>query len=165
VAGARLDRRDVGFRLVVLYKSAKAVLELGLAVALVALAAAGEIETLREVAAQLRHHVASRWSLLLGRALGALLSERGVHLVELGLVIDGLVSAFEGWSLWRGYRWARWLVVAASAIPLPLELEEIVRTHRASRVALALVNIAVIVYLVRGTGSSRSGRAGEGPSR
>ncbi|HYS82119.1 MAG TPA: DUF2127 domain-containing protein, partial [Anaeromyxobacteraceae bacterium] len=85
-------RPDLGVRLIVLYKVAKALLEFSAAIGLVVLAATGEIETLRDLAHQLREDLASRWSLLLGRALGAI-TNRGVHLVELGLVLDGVVSA------------------------------------------------------------------------
>jgi uncharacterized membrane protein (DUF2068 family) len=152
------EPRALGVRLIVLYKYVKAVAEVALAIGLAVIAARGEIETLREVAIQLREHVASRWSLLLGRALGALVSQRGVHLLEIGLALDGVVSAFEGWSLARGYRWGPWLVIAATATPLPLEVHAILKTHRPSRVALALVNLAIVLYLAREVRRSR--RAG-----
>jgi uncharacterized membrane protein (DUF2068 family) len=84
---------------------------------------------------------------LAGRAIGALVSERGVHLIEIGLALDGLVSGVEGFTLWRGYRWPPWLVVVATASPLPLEIAEIVRTPRPSRVGLAMANLAVVGYL------------------
>ncbi|HVI94426.1 MAG TPA: DUF2127 domain-containing protein [Anaeromyxobacter sp.] len=152
--------RAIGVRLIVLYKAVKAVLEIALAFTLVALAAAGEIATLREVAIQLKEHLASRWSLSLGRALGALVSERGVHLLELGLALDGVVSAFEGWSLARGYRWGPWLVIFATATPLPLEIHAIVRAPSPSRIALAIVNLAIVLYLARDL--RRSGVVGRG---
>jgi uncharacterized membrane protein (DUF2068 family) len=120
-----------------------------LAAALVGLAAGGEIAALRVLAVHLEANLASRWSLLAGRALGSLLSERGVHLVEMGLALDGVVTAIEGWSLWRGYRWGPWAVVVATAIPLPLEVVEIARERSPWRVALALVNLAVVAYLAR----------------
>jgi uncharacterized membrane protein (DUF2068 family) len=113
------------------------------------LAATGEIANLRELALQLKENVASHGSLIVGRGLSALVSERGVRLIEIGLAFDGILSAVEGWSLWRGYRWAPWLVVVATATPLPLELVEIVRSHRPSRVLLALLNLAVVLYLAR----------------
>src|SRR5690242_20978878 len=92
---------DLGVRLIVLYKGAKALLEVGAALGLAALAATGELEALRHhLAHLLREEVASRWSLLAGRTLGAMTS-RGLHLVELGLALDGIVSAVEGWTLWR----------------------------------------------------------------
>jgi uncharacterized membrane protein (DUF2068 family) len=142
-----LQDQPAGVRLIVLYKGTKAVAEVTLALALFALASMGELDTLRELSVQLREHLASRWSLIVGRGLAALTSERGVHLLQLGLALDGVLSAVEGWSLWRGHRWGRWLVVIATATPLPLELVEIVRSHRPSRAVLALVNVAVVAYL------------------
>jgi uncharacterized membrane protein (DUF2068 family) len=156
-------RPDLGVRLIVLYKVAKALLEFACAIGLVVLAATGEMETLRVLAHQLREDLASRWSLLLGRALGAL-TNRGVHLVELGLALDGLVSAVEGWTLWRGYRWGAWLVVVATAAPLPLEVVAISRSHRPWRVLLAAVNAVVVVYLTRQIVRRRSAVAGAGRS-
>ncbi len=148
-------RPDLGVRLIVLYKVAKALLEFSAAIGLVVLAATGEIETLRDLAHQLREDLASRWSLLLGRALGAI-TNRGVHLVELGLVLDGVVSAVEAWTLWRGYRWGAWLVVVATATPLPLEVAAIARSLRPWRILLAAVNVAVVVYLARQIARRRS---------
>jgi uncharacterized membrane protein (DUF2068 family) len=142
-------RRDLGVRLIVLYKATKAVAEVLLALGLVALAASGEIAVLRSLAEGLRDHVASRWSLTAGRLLGALVSPRGVHLLETGLLLDGVLTAFEGFSLARGFWWGPWLVVAASALPLPLEIVEIARAGSPLRIALAAVNLAVVVYLVR----------------
>ncbi len=149
VRRVRAAGRDLGVRLIVLYKATKAIAQVMLAAGLVALAASGELATLRDVAIQLKEHVASRSSLLVGRALSALLSTRGLHLLEIGLVLDGILSGIEGWSLWRGYRWAEWLVVVATATPVPLEVFEIARSHRASRMVVALLNIAVVLYLAR----------------
>ena len=141
--------RELGIELIVLYKVVKAAAELAAALALVVLASSGEITVLRDVAHQLRTNFASRSSILLGRALGALVTERGFHLLEIGVALDAVVSAVEGWSLWRGFRWAEWLVVAATATPLPLELFEIARRFNAWRVGITLVNLAVVVYLAR----------------
>ncbi|HTT70266.1 MAG TPA: DUF2127 domain-containing protein [Anaeromyxobacteraceae bacterium] len=142
-------RRDLGERLIVLYKALKALVEVLLAVGLVVLSASGGIGGLREFARELRLNLASRWSLALGQLIGGLLTGRGLHLVELGLLIDGAVSAFEGYSLWRGYSWGAWLVVLASALPIPLEAVAIVRHRRPLRVLLVLANLAVVVYLAR----------------
>lgn len=143
------ERRDVGARLIVAYKVVKAVGEVLLAATLVVLAATGEMEALRDLAHHLREDVASRWSLLVGRALAAVTTRRGLHLLQIGLVLDGILSAVEGWSLWLGHRWGEWLVVAATATPLPLEVAHFARTHRPSRAALIAVNLAVVLYLAR----------------
>jgi uncharacterized membrane protein (DUF2068 family) len=151
---------DVGVRLIVLYKGVKAAAELALVVALVVLAATGEIAWVRELARGLREHIASRWSVEVGRLLAAVASQRGLHLVEIALSLDGALSAIEGYSLARGYAWAPWLVVAATALPLPLEARAIVHTHRLSRVAIALVNAAVVAYLARRIARQRRAPAG-----
>ena len=140
----RRKREDLGVRLIVLYKGAKAVAELAAAAGLVVLAVTGEIAALREAATVLQEHVASRWSLLLGKAIAELVSERGVRLLEVGLGLDAVVSAVEGWSLWRGYRWGPWLVVLATALPLPLEIWAITRERGPWRLLLALLNVAVV---------------------
>lgn len=158
------DREDLGVRLIVLYKASKAVLQLALAAALVALAATGEITRLRDTAAVLREHVASRWSLVLARALAELVSRRGVRLLELGLVLDALVSALEGFSLWRGYAWGPWLVVVATAAPLPLELLAVAHAHRPWRIVLVVLNAAVVLYLARRIASRHSPKAAQ-PAR
>jgi uncharacterized membrane protein (DUF2068 family) len=142
-------RRDLGIRLIIAYKAVKAIGQFALAAGLVALSASGRLEAVRSLAEVLRADVTSRWSLLVGRALVALTSRHGLHLVELGLVVDGALTSVEGWALWRGFRWAPWLVVLATATPLPLEVLEIVRKHSAPRVAALLVNLAVVWYLAR----------------
>jgi hypothetical protein len=95
-----------GVRLIAAYKGVKAVAELALAVVLVVLAASGELVAMTHLATHLREHLASRWSVLAGRAIGAMVSGRSVHLIEIGLALDGLVSGVEAFTLRRGYRWA-----------------------------------------------------------
>lgn len=140
---------DVGIRLIVLYKCCKAVVQVALAATLVILAAKGEIEAVRHLATTLIEEGASRWLVLLGKALDVLVSERGVRLLEIGLALDAVISSFEGWALWRGYRWAAWLVVAATALPLPFEVLLVLRSPRAWRIATILVNLAIVAYLAR----------------
>lgn len=141
--------RELGIRLIVAYKAIKAVAELALAVGLVIAAAHGDIESLRRLAVHLEGNVAGRWSVLVGDALAKLVSERGVHLIELGLALDAASSAVEGWTLWRGYWWSPWLVVVATGSPLPLEVAAIVRKPTAVRIVVALLNVAVVWYLAR----------------
>jgi uncharacterized membrane protein (DUF2068 family) len=149
VASSGTPQREVGIRLIAGYKLAKAAAELALLGVLVALAATGEMGWLRELARGMREHVASRWSLELGRLIAAVTSPRGLRLTELALLLDAALTAVEGYSLWRGYRWSAWLVVIATGLPLPLEIHAVLRTHRLSRVALAILNALVVAYLAR----------------
>lgn len=128
------------------YKAAKALLELGL-VAVLALAGAGQSGAIPTLVERAGEHLPSRWSVATSQALYALASARAMHVLEGGLALDGMLTALEGWSLWKGYRWAPWLVVCATVIPLPWELWEIARTHSWTRVAIAIANIAVAGYL------------------
>jgi uncharacterized membrane protein (DUF2068 family) len=152
--------RDVGVRLIVVYKFGKAALQLILAAAIVALAVSGKIEAVRELATDLRHDLASRWSLMLGRLLSAAVSRKGLHLVEIWLVLDAALTAFEGWSLWHGYAWGPLLVVVATSLPLPLEVLELIHHPRISRVALLAVNLAIVIYLAVRIAQRRKAQAG-----
>lgn len=163
-APAAAPHRDLGTGLIVLYKALKAAAEVALLLGMLALARGGEHHTAARLAAVAREHLASRWSLELSEAVGFLASGRGQRLAELGLALDGLLTALEGWSLWRGYRWGPWLVVCASLLPLPWELWELGRGWRWSRVALIGANLAVAGYLawrIARRGRGRPGRAGE----
>jgi uncharacterized membrane protein (DUF2068 family) len=144
-----LERGDPGLRLVIAYKAVKAVAEAAGAVAVVVLAASGRLDAVRDVASAWQEHVGHHLAIVTGRALAALLSEGGLRWVEIGLALDALVSGFEGFALWRGYRWAAWIVAGATAIPLPFELVHMLRRPRPSRIALLAVNAAVVAYLAR----------------
>jgi uncharacterized membrane protein (DUF2068 family) len=142
-------RPDTGIRLILAFKLGKAALWLALAAVLGVLISTGRLEAFRDVALELRAHVASRWSLLLGRALASALSARGLRFIEVGLALDGLISLVEAWALWRGHRWAFWLVAAASALPVPIEAWELLRRPSPWRALLLLANLAVVAYLAR----------------
>jgi uncharacterized membrane protein (DUF2068 family) len=60
---------------------------------------------------------------------------------------DGVFSAFEGWALLRGFRWAPWVVVVATATLIPFEVVAIVRHRRIGRFVLLAVNLAIVAYL------------------
>jgi uncharacterized membrane protein (DUF2068 family) len=141
------EPRDAGVRLIVLYKYVKALAEIAFAAVLVALAVTGELARVRELGLHLHEDVASRWSLMAGRWLGALFSARGTRFLEIGLVLDAVLAGIEGWSLSRGYAWGPWLVVFSTAVPLPLEIREIVRRPSGGRIALTAVNLLIVLYL------------------
>lgn len=148
-AGVEAPHRETGIRLILAYKLGKAALWLILATGLGLLAVTGRLDPFRDLAHQLRSHVASRWSLLVGRALASALSARGLRFIELGLGADGLLSLVEAWALWRGHRWGSWLVAVATALPVPLEAWELARHPSPWRALLVAVNLAVVAYLAR----------------
>jgi uncharacterized membrane protein (DUF2068 family) len=133
-------------RLILAYKVGKAAVWLLVVAGIGIVAASGRLDHLRALAA-LRQHVSSRWSLLLTDGIVKVLSPGGVRLIETGLVADALLTTLEAWALWRGHRWGAWLVLVASAAPVPLEVFELGRHPSLPRLALLLVNVAVVVYL------------------
>lgn len=141
--------RDTGVWLVLGYKAAKAALWLVLATALGVAATTGRMEHFRDLAAALHEHVVSRWAIELAQVAIDALSPHGLRLVELGLAGDAAISLLEAWALWRGERWGTWLVLGASALPLPLEVLGLSRHPSPLRGALLLANVAVVLYLAR----------------
>jgi uncharacterized membrane protein (DUF2068 family) len=136
-------------RLIVAYKYAKVAVELIASVLLAALTATGGIPALGRVAAQLRHHVTSAWSVELADALVRELVPRHLWMVAAALALDGTLTFVEGRSLQRGWWWGPWLVVVATCGLLPFEVLALVRHAALGRVALLAANVGVALYLAR----------------
>ncbi len=60
-----------------------------------------------------------------------------------------LLRFVEAWGLWRMRTWGEWLAILSGGIYLPFELYEIFEEVTWLRVAVLLVNAAVVAYLVR----------------
>ncbi|MGC4123004.1 MAG: DUF2127 domain-containing protein [Myxococcales bacterium] len=145
---AHVDDQAVGLRLIVLYKASKASAELVLALVGAALLTAGQGEHLHEAVVALREHVVAAWS---GRLVGLLVRETTpgrLWLVAGAIGADGLLTAVEGWTLHRRYRWGPWLVVAATGALVPFEVFELTQRLSAARLATLAVNVAIVAYLV-----------------
>jgi uncharacterized membrane protein (DUF2068 family) len=138
----------MGVRLIVVYKLGKAVLQACAAVGLAVGIRAGLTAWLTNLAVLLAEHAVHPWSMHLARLLIRAVTPGHIRIIALALAGDALVSAFEGWVLRRGYSWAPWVVVGATGSLLPLEVVELVRRPRVGRVALLVINAAIVVYLV-----------------
>lgn len=69
---------------------------------------------------------------------------------ELGLgsmVYAGLFLT-EGIGLWLEKRWAEWLTVIITSSLIPIEIYEIYRHPTAIKLAVLLINIAIVAYLL-----------------
>jgi uncharacterized membrane protein (DUF2068 family) len=148
-----------GLQLIVGYKLAKAVVELGFVVFFVVIGPEHLTEQARAAAVYFRHHAAAAWSSALAEWLIGAATERHVFVVALALLLDGVSSCVEGWALHRRYRWSRWLIVGATSCLLPFEGVALARHPSASRTALLLVNALIVIYLVR-RGDAFARRAG-----
>ncbi len=54
----------------------------------------------------------------------------------------------EGLGLWLEFSWAAYLTVASTALLLPLEIYELVERVSPLRIALLLLNVAIVGYLI-----------------
>jgi uncharacterized membrane protein (DUF2068 family) len=83
------------------------------------------------------------------RAIAAV-DARQLELVRAGLVVYGAVFLAEGAGLVLRQRWAEYVTVVVTGSFIPLELYEVARRPDGIRVAVWLVNVAIVWYLARG---------------
>ena len=135
-----------GLSAVVAYKLGTAVIELLAVVAVLVLhavlgmnvgALSGSIE---------RHWLHGIGAMLAGMVrLGA--GGGGTRLIVFALGGDAVISAVEGLLLQSGSRWARWVILGSTGLPLPWELDRLVRQPSVVRLALLLVNVAILGWI------------------
>jgi uncharacterized membrane protein (DUF2068 family) len=145
---------EVGLRLIVGYKLVKAALEVACGVALL-LFSAKVTDELRSVAIHVREHAAAAWSILLAKKVVQEATPRHLIVVAVASLLDGVLTAIEGWALHSRRRWGAWLVVVTTSGFLPFEIVSLARRVTAGRVTLLFVNVAILVYLIRRESSKR----------
>jgi uncharacterized membrane protein (DUF2068 family) len=68
--------------------------------------------------------------------------------LEVGTFFYAALHTVEGIGLILGYHWAEYLVIVATGSLIPFEIYEITRKLSLVRVAIFVVNIAILIYLV-----------------
>lgn len=102
----------------------------------------------------------------LERALAALLRWLGdatpTRLEVTGVValLYAAVLTAEGVGLWLAKPWAEWFSVGVTASLIPFEVWEVARRVTLLRVAVLVLNVAVVVYLARRVVRERAARRG-----
>lgn len=149
--GRRIEL-TAGLRLIVLDRFAKAaVLVLG-GVALLVLGRTGEMsELLRRVASEYNLDPGTGlWHQLVHYVLGVVLRLPGNRIVDLAVagIAYGLLETFEGTGLLLRRRWAEYLVLLATLLFLPVEIDELFKRLTAFRFLALLINIAIVAYLI-----------------
>jgi uncharacterized membrane protein (DUF2068 family) len=71
----------------------------------------------------------------------------GTRLIVFALGGDAVTSAIEALLLQRGSRWARWVILGSTGLSLPWELDRLVRQPSVVRLALLLVNVAILGWV------------------
>ncbi len=101
----------------------------------------------------LQVHTRLLHSLLLN--LTALSPHHMVLMAEVSLLYAALLCVV-GFGLWVEAPWAVYMTVISISLFLPVEFHDVVRHLTALRVAVFLLNIAIVVYLVARLGGERS---------
>jgi len=68
--------------------------------------------------------------------------------VAMGALAYSTLRFAESYGLWRERPWAEWLALISGAIYLPFEIFELIRRPDWIRLAILLVNLAVVLYMV-----------------
>jgi uncharacterized membrane protein (DUF2068 family) len=141
--------RPAGVRFIVAYKCAKSAGELLLAIALLVLVSTGYVARAHDLAAAVRENLVHHWSIRLAELAMRSLTRHHIYWVVAAVLGDSIVSGVEGVALAKGYAWAPWLVVAATAMLLPIEVTELGRHTTLGRLFIFVANLAIVLYLLR----------------
>jgi uncharacterized membrane protein (DUF2068 family) len=76
------------------------------------------------------------------------LSPGGLRLIAVAAILYGLLELAEAVGLLVRRRWAEYLVVVATSFGIPVEVRECILRPGWLRVALLIINIAVVIYLL-----------------
>lgn len=145
-----------GVRLIATYKLVKSLAQWAGALVLISRPGHALLASGARAAEWVVVHATRASFIALARAVGSLLRTDHTKLLALALAADGTLGLVEAWALRRGFKWAPWLVVAATASLIPYELFELTRLLNATRVVLLVLNVLIVLYLVRHALRSRS---------
>lgn len=76
-------------------------------------------------------------------------SDSRLQMLALGALAYAGLHFAEAYGLWRERRWAEWLAAGAGGIYIPFELYHLWMHVTPVRLALLVVNIAVVAYMSR----------------
>jgi uncharacterized membrane protein (DUF2068 family) len=71
-----------------------------------------------------------------------------IKALGLGSIIYAALFLTEGIGLWLEKRWAEWFTVIITSSLIPIEIYEVSRRTTPLKIAVLLINIAIVVYLV-----------------
>jgi len=140
-------RHNRGLLIIAIYKWCTAVLCGLLAVGLLKLLHQDVAEVTERVIRSLRGDPDNQ---LLARLLARLSLVEDPQLAKLSAASFGYAALFlvEGTGLYYELRWAEYLTIVATASFVPLEIYELIKQPDTLKLAILIVNLAIIVFLV-----------------
>jgi uncharacterized membrane protein (DUF2068 family) len=156
----RKSRNRVWMRVIAVYKAAKTV---GLVLVAIAAFHLDSSQNFEHLVRWLEHLSLSDSSGLRWRLVEKLQSMGPSKFVAIGLVALAYAAIFatEGIGLWLQKYWAEWFTVVATGSLVPLEIYEAARRFSGFKLAALIANIAIVAYLVRVALQSRQSRSAE----
>jgi uncharacterized membrane protein (DUF2068 family) len=142
-------KRAIGLEAIIDYKLIKAVAEAALGIVLLVFLLRGAEAGAATLAQMVIDHSSRAWALQAATAIVLTGTTPHLKLATAGAFADAVLSAVEGLALRAGRWWAPWLVVIATGALLPWELIRALRRPGWLRVAVLVINAAVVVYLLR----------------
>jgi len=141
-------KRPAGLETIIVYKLVKSVAQTLAGIGAVWLLIRGAEAGAATLAELLLEHFTGAWALRDATLLVRAATAGHVKLLAVAMFGDAILSAVEGLALQAGRWWAPWLVVIATGLLLPWEVWELIRRPAWGRVAILVINIAVVVYLL-----------------
>jgi len=157
-------KRAIGLEAIIVYKLFKAAAEVVVGVLLVVLVVRGAEAGAATLAQILLDHLSGAWALQAATVIVLTGTSGHVKLAAAAAFADSALSAVEGFALRAGRWWGPWLVAIATGALLPWELVAAVRRPGPGRIALLLVNLAVVAYLLRTVAREHRARAVDRPA-
>jgi uncharacterized membrane protein (DUF2068 family) len=143
----RQPRRDVVLRLIAGFKLVKGLLLLVLGVATINLRHRDVTDVLGTWVDQLHLDPGGRF-VEQAMVYAADLAPRRLVAIGIGMLAYAALLLTEGFALWSRRRWAEYLTIVATGAFIPLELYEIARHPRFTRVDVLIVNLVIVWYLL-----------------
>jgi len=158
-------KRAIGLEAIIDYKLVKAVAETAVGIVLLIFLLRGAEAGAATLAQVVMDHASRAWALQAATAIVLTGTTAHLKLATAGAFADAVLSAVEGLALRAGRWWAPWLVVIATGALLPWELIGAVRKPGWLRIAVLVINAAVVVYLLRTVAREHRARRVDAPPR
>ena len=139
--------RTTGLRLVALFEAGKGLLVLLVGLELLSLVHQGAQNVGEEIVERFHLNFARRHPRILLYA-ATHLNDSNVRLLALAALAYSTVRFVEAYGLWRVRAWAEWFAIVSGGVYLPFELYELIRHPTLVKIAVLLVNAAIVAYLV-----------------
>jgi uncharacterized membrane protein (DUF2068 family) len=142
----RADR--AGLKTIAIFEALKGSIVLLAAAGLVSLVHKNAQDAAEEIVRQFHLNPASRYPHIFLDAMASLNSTR-LWLLAGGACIYSAIRLTEAYGLWHERTWAEWVGAVSGAIYLPFEIYELTRGISVVKVALLVLNLAIVGFLTR----------------